>query len=90
MAKVTRIRELSESIAKHTAVIDDYFIQHNLPTPSFDADALWELPIPDDATEIKAARNAVIHACLELEQLLTAPKKLLNFPVSACRMTCVC
>ncbi|KAI1846473.1 hypothetical protein JX266_007370 [Neoarthrinium moseri] len=37
------------------------------------------MPIPDDATDIKAARSAVIEASTELKALLTGPKELLTF-----------
>ncbi|KAF2735515.1 S-adenosyl-L-methionine-dependent methyltransferase [Polyplosphaeria fusca] len=80
---MNRISELSAAIAKHTATIDGYFTSNGLPTPSLEADALWNLPIPDGATDIKQARVAVIEACSELRDLMTGPKELLKFEWTA-------
>lgn len=82
MAPTNRILELSALIGKQTAILNDYFELHGLPTPSLDSDALETLPIPDDAPELKAARIAVIEACSELKALLKGPKQLLSFEVS--------
>lgn len=83
MAAQNRIVELSSLIAQQTALIDSFFVQNKLPTPSLDPDALPLLPIPDDATDITTARAAVIRACSELKALLTGPRKLVEFEVTA-------
>ncbi|KAF2711448.1 S-adenosyl-L-methionine-dependent methyltransferase [Pleomassaria siparia CBS 279.74] len=83
MSFPSRISQLSALIAEHTATINNFFIENKLPTPSFEADALWSLPIPDDAEEIKAARLAVIEACAELQALVTGPKEFLHVNYTA-------
>ncbi|XXH02516.1 hypothetical protein Hte_008892 [Hypoxylon texense] len=83
MASTDRIIELSSLIAKETAVINDFLVQNQLPTPSLDAHALKSIPIPEDATEVQAARSAVIEACSELKALMTGPKELLKFDWTA-------
>ncbi|KAI0151771.1 S-adenosyl-L-methionine-dependent methyltransferase [Xylariaceae sp. FL1272] len=79
MMSTNRIAQLSTLIARNTALIDDYFVKNKQPSPSLEADALPELPIADDAVDIKAARSAVIEACAELKALLTGPKEMLSF-----------
>ncbi|KAK8088423.1 hypothetical protein PG997_003384 [Apiospora hydei] len=79
MASMTRIIELSQLIATETAKVDSFLGSRNLPTPSLDEDALQTIPIPDELTDIKAARLAVIEACSELKDLMTGPKELLRF-----------
>lgn len=81
MSSPSRISRLSALISKHTATIDNFFVENKLPTPSFEADALWSLPIPDNAEEIKAARLAVIEASAELQALVTGPKEFLHVNV---------
>ncbi|KAI1771117.1 S-adenosyl-L-methionine-dependent methyltransferase [Hypoxylon cercidicola] len=83
MASTNKIIELSSLIAKKTAIVNDYLVSNNLPTPSLDADALWSIPIPEDATEVKEARMAVMDACSELKALMTGPKELLRFKWTA-------
>lgn len=78
-----RIIELSSPIAKETAIINNFLVSKGAPPPSLDADALQSVPIPDEATDIKAARLAVTEACSELEALLTGPRELLRFKVGS-------
>jgi hypothetical protein len=85
MSDPNRISQLSALIAEHTANINDFFVKNKLPTPSFEADALWSLPIPDDAEEIKLARLAIIEACAELQALVTGPKDFLHVNVKQFR-----
>jgi hypothetical protein len=81
MSSPSKISQLSALIAEHTAAINNFFVENKLPNPSFEANALWSLPIPDDAEEIKAARLAVIEACAELQALVTGPKEFLRVNV---------
>ncbi|KAI1367594.1 S-adenosyl-L-methionine-dependent methyltransferase [Xylaria arbuscula] len=83
MTAKNKIVELSSFIAQQTALIDSFFEQNKLPTPSLEPDALPLLPIPDNAPDIKAARAAVINACSELKALLTGPRELLRFEWTA-------
>lgn len=85
MTSTNKIIELSSLIARETALINDFLVRNKLPTPSLDANALQSIPIPDSATNIKAARVAVIEACSELEALMTGPKELLKFKVNSSR-----
>ncbi|KAI2467442.1 S-adenosyl-L-methionine-dependent methyltransferase [Annulohypoxylon bovei var. microspora] len=78
MASPNRIVELSSIIAKETTKLDNFFVKNGLPTPSLDADALWSIPIPESATDLKASRLAVMEACSELKALMTGPKVLLR------------
>ncbi|KAI1264672.1 S-adenosyl-L-methionine-dependent methyltransferase [Xylariaceae sp. FL1019] len=75
----SRITELSTLIAQKTALINEFFVQNNLPTPSLSTDATPRLPIPDEAHDIHNARTAVIEACSELKALLLGPRELLKF-----------
>jgi hypothetical protein len=83
MGSANRITELSAIIAKNTALIDDYLTLICQPTPSLGPEALWALPIPENAVDIKAARLAVMEACSELKALVTGPKELLRFNASS-------
>ncbi|KAI1759594.1 S-adenosyl-L-methionine-dependent methyltransferase [Hypoxylon sp. FL1150] len=83
MATAGRILELSSLIARETAIVNDFLVQNQLPTPSLDAFALKSMPIPEEAIQIHAARNAVIEACSELKALMTGPKELLKFDWTA-------
>ncbi|KAL7621383.1 hypothetical protein AAE478_008705 [Parahypoxylon ruwenzoriense] len=83
MAPTNRIIELSTIIVNQTAKLDDFLVKNELPTPSLDADALWSIPIPENATDIEASRMAIIEACSELKALVTGPKELLRFQWTA-------
>ncbi|CAJ2502041.1 Uu.00g048940.m01.CDS01 [Anthostomella pinea] len=83
MASANKIMELSMLIASKTAIVNDFLTSNKSPTPSLDADALQSIPIPDEATEIKAARLSVIEVCSELEALMTGPKELVRFKYTA-------
>jgi len=82
MCVANKITELSAIIAKNTAIIDNYLTSICQSTPSLGPEALWSLPIPEDAVDIKAARLAVMEACSELKALVTGPKELLRFSAS--------
>ncbi|OTA60671.1 S-adenosyl-L-methionine-dependent methyltransferase [Hypoxylon sp. EC38] len=70
----SRIVELSARIAANTTKVNDYLAAHNLPRPSFDLDAPVQSLIPSDELDIASARQAVIHDCLELHELMLGPK----------------
>jgi hypothetical protein len=77
------ITELATRIAANTAIINAYLLEHSLPSPSFDVNAPSRSLIPSDASEIEAARVAVIDATLMLHDLMLGPKEyLLSFTVS--------
>ncbi|KAI1345640.1 S-adenosyl-L-methionine-dependent methyltransferase [Xylaria sp. FL0043] len=66
MASANRIIKLSSLIAQQTTIINNFFEQRGLPTPSLDPNALHLLPILDEA-------------CSELKALITGPRELLKF-----------
>ncbi|CAG8952635.1 hypothetical protein HYFRA_00009742 [Hymenoscyphus fraxineus] len=74
------ITELASIISDNTAIVNDYITAQGLEQPSFDVDAPNSSVIPLDATEIQAARGAVIDATLMLRDLVLGPKEhLLGF-----------
>ncbi|KAI1400598.1 putative O-methyltransferase [Hypoxylon fuscum] len=73
--KDSRILELSVRIATNTAKVNDYFAANNLPQPSFDLNAPSQCLIPPSESEIVAARQAVLHDCLELRNLMLGPRE---------------
>ncbi|KAF1841298.1 S-adenosyl-L-methionine-dependent methyltransferase [Cucurbitaria berberidis CBS 394.84] len=83
MASQKRIVKLSSIIASNTTTLNNFLVENNLPEPSFEADALWALPIPDDNVDVKAARIAIIDSCIELQALVTGPKELLRYDAVA-------
>lgn len=74
----SRIAVLSSRIAANTAKVNDYLAANNLSQPSFDVNAPPTSPIPPTEPEIQAARQAVIHDCLELRQLMLGPREHLS------------
>ncbi|KAI1076986.1 putative O-methyltransferase [Whalleya microplaca] len=72
----SRILELSVRIATNTAKVNDYLAANNLPQPSFDIDAPSQFSINEP--EIAAARQAVLHDCLELRDLMLGPREYLT------------
>lgn len=74
----SRILELGIRIGRNTAKVNEYLAANNLPQPSFDLNAPSQFPIPDNETEIAAARKAVLHDCLELRALMFGPREYLE------------
>ncbi|KAI1872857.1 uncharacterized protein JN550_003731 [Neoarthrinium moseri] len=72
------IATISARIAENTAKVNEYLTKHNLPQPSFDLGAPSQSLIPPTQSEVAAARQAVIHDCLELRQLVLGPKEHLT------------
>lgn len=62
-----RVAELTASIAKNTAEVNDYLASHGIAPLSFDADVPRELL--GDA-RFTVPRDAAINACAELQDLL--------------------
>jgi len=80
---ISRILELSTRIAANTSKVSDYLTANNLPLPSFDIDGPFESAVPKDATEIEAARSAVIEDAQELRRLMLGPREyLMSYTVS--------
>lgn len=70
----SRIAELAAAIAHHTARVDRFLAENNLPQPSFDIDGPVELGLPSDVEE---SRVAVLRATQELNDLLQGPRELI-------------
>ncbi|KAI0149010.1 O-methyltransferase-domain-containing protein [Pestalotiopsis sp. NC0098] len=74
---MSRIVELSASIADNTAKVDAYLTANDLPTPSFDVNAPLQSMIPNTEVEVEAARVAIIDDTLELRRLMLGPRDYL-------------
>jgi hypothetical protein len=70
----SRIAELSEAIATHSRMVDDYLSKNSLPQPSFDADGPVDFNLPP---EIEESRAKVLAATQELNDLLQGPRNLI-------------
>lgn len=83
------ISELAARIASNTAKVKKYYLDRDLPLPSFDRNGPMKSLIPPEDAEIEAARQAVIFDCSELRILMQGPSEYvagLGFYVS--RNTC--
>lgn len=72
-----RIVELAKRIAANTETLQNYLTAHGLPTPSFDIDGPKDSLVPKTATEIEAARVAIIDDTQELRRLVLGPREYL-------------
>ncbi|KAL5115576.1 hypothetical protein ACEQ8H_006552 [Pleosporales sp. CAS-2024a] len=70
MSSTSRIVTLSSSIEQNTRLIDKYFTDNGLPSPSLEASTPPDLPLPP---EIAAAKEAALEAMDELQVLLLGP-----------------
>jgi hypothetical protein len=70
MATTSRIVTLSSAIERNTRIIDAYFTENGLPSPSLEASAPPDLPLPP---QIVAAKEAALEAMDELQVLLLGP-----------------
>lgn len=67
---------LATRIALNTSKVSDYLAANNLPQPSFGLDTPPS-PVPRDAVEIEALRQAVLEDTAELRSLMLGPRDLL-------------
>ena len=74
------IGELSASIARNTALVEEYLHSHSRPLPSFASDGPIDLQLPE---EVDKARIAAIDATQELNDLLRGPIALVRPVVSS-------
>ncbi|KAF5870961.1 putative o- protein [Botrytis fragariae] len=72
----TRIAELATQVAENTKRVDEYLRQHELPSPSFDAEGPVDFCIRSE--EIQRARSLAIDGATELADLLRGPKESLQ------------
>lgn len=80
-----RISELSQIIARNTAIVEQYHLKHSLALPSFEADGPVNTMF-EDAT-IERARIAAVEASMELTDLLEGPTMQIRpvvCPISYC------
>ena len=78
MTSTSSISELAARIAANTTIVNNFYIENGLPTPSFDQDSPRRPVIsPSTAPEIEAARQAVIYDCQELRILMQGPAQYL-------------
>ena len=65
----SRVVQLAEAVLKNAKEFVSYLVEHNLPTPSFDADG----PANFNALPVEQARVDAIEAARELADLLQGP-----------------
>jgi hypothetical protein len=75
---MSSIQELSERIARNTALVEQWLSSNNHKMPSFDHDADGEFPSTDDNPEIEQARMAVIDDTSALHDLLLGPREVMS------------
>ncbi|KAH8686619.1 O-methyltransferase-domain-containing protein [Phaeosphaeriaceae sp. PMI808] len=75
---MTSIQSLSESIAKNTAVIEQWLTQKSAKPLSFDQDAEEEFPSTAGAPHIEAARLAILDDTQTLHDLIRGPGEVLR------------
>jgi hypothetical protein len=73
----SRIQQLAIEIATSTALIDQYLKDNQLPQPSFEPEAPTNV-FRNVTSEIQEARDRVIEASVELQQLLAGNFNLLT------------
>lgn len=71
----SRLESLATTIAESTQELRTLLAQHGLEEPSFEADYLPSIALPPAADE---ARNALLHAACEIQDLLLDPADLLR------------
>lgn len=70
---VALIVELANRIAINTSKVSEYLAANGYPQPSFDVDTPAS-PVPRDARDIEALRQAVLRDTAELRSLLLGPR----------------
>ncbi|TGJ78458.1 hypothetical protein E0Z10_g10305 [Xylaria hypoxylon] len=73
----TEIMELATRIAENTARVNEYLLNQNLPTPSFDVEGPLDTMIPKHEVEVESARVAIIDDTLKLRRLVLGPREYL-------------
>lgn len=90
MAAVPFVVELASRIALNTSRVSEYLAANDHPQPSFHLDAP-PCPVPRDAQEIEALRQAVLRDTAELRDLMLGPRDYLRssgFKVSFISASC--
>ena len=73
----TRITELANLIVAKTAIVNDYFEFHGIPTPTFDVNGPSKILIPLQLKEIALAQHDALEYTRELQQLLQGPRQMI-------------
>lgn len=60
-------------ISENTAIVNNFFVSINLPTPSFDFAGPPRIAIPPKETDVVAAHLKVIDATKDLRNLMLGP-----------------
>lgn len=77
MASPSQLIVLSNTISEGTAIVNEYFLSHNLPMPSFDVSGPPRVVIPSHEKRVAAAYAEVLRATIELHNLLLGPTAIL-------------
>ena len=64
------IVKLGSMTGCNTAIYDEYFRIHGLPSPSHGIEIPFDVKLPE---EVQGFREAVIEACTELQALIRGP-----------------
>ena len=81
----TRITELANLIASKTAIVNEYFEFHGIPSPTFDINGTTKILIPVQLKEIVKAHNDVLEATRELHALMQGPRAMI-METTVCRI----
>lgn len=71
------IDELAARIASHTAKVNGYYLDRDLPLPSFARDGPTKSLVRAEDADVEAARQAVVFDCNELRILMQGPSEYL-------------
>ncbi|KAI1318231.1 O-methyltransferase-like protein [Xylariaceae sp. FL0255] len=71
------ITELASSIASNTKIVNDYYVAHGLPLPSFDINSPTTIAIPSSEKEVAAAHAHAIADSFSLHNVLKGPNEML-------------
>ena len=72
----SRIVELASQLTSNVDQVNNHLKSHDLPQPSFDVNAPFELEL--DSPDVEKARISAIEATIELQDLLMGPTMLLR------------
>ena len=77
----SRIVQLARTILAQTTIIDNHIRENHLPHPSFEEDGPVEV-LSDPTENVKLAKQDLVEATTELQQLIQGPMELLLPQVS--------
>lgn len=72
------IKQLSEKIARNSAIVEQWLASKNVRGPSFEQDAEEEFPSTAGEAEIGAARLAILDDTNTLHDLIAGPGEVLR------------